>query len=92
MVTKDKVEKVWGKAKKVRGKDSSMYRRDSYENMMYKPSRGKLSDMGWDVGHIKPKSNDGSDSTVNLQVLNSSVNRAKGADQRKKSGHSSSNK
>lgn len=92
MVTKDKVEKVWEKAKKVRGKEPSMYRQDPYGNTLYKASRGKSSDMGWDVDHIKPKSKGGSDSTRNLQALSSSVNRAKGADQRKKSRHSSSNK
>lgn len=92
MVSKKQVDNVWNKAKKIRGKDSSLYRQDPYGKTMYKPSRGKSSDMGWDVDHIKPQAKGGSDATQNLQALNSGINRSKGADQRKKSRHSSSNK
>lgn len=85
-------DSVWGKAKKVRGKDPELYRQDPYGKTIYKHSRGKATDMGWDIDHIKPRSKGGSDSVRNLQALNSSINRSKGADQRKKSRHSASNK
>jgi len=59
---------------------------------MYKPSYGRPSEMGWEIDHIKPKSKGGSESTKNLQALNTSVNRSKRADERKKSRHSKGNK
>jgi CRISPR/Cas system Type II protein with McrA/HNH and RuvC-like nuclease domain len=52
--------------------------RTPYGNVMYKPSYGKVSQMGWDVDHITPQSKWGSDATRNLQALNASVNRGKG--------------
>jgi len=92
MATKEQKEKVWDKAKTVRGKDPDLYRQDPYGNVMYKPSQGKLSDMGWDVDHIKPKSKGGSDAIRNLQALNSTVNRSKRDSLKKKTRHSPSNK
>lgn len=87
MVTQKQKDAVWDKAKKVRGKDPAMYRQDPYGNVMYKPSHGKASGMGWDVDHIKPQAKGGSDATRNLQALNSSVNRSKGDSLVKKSRH-----
>ena len=92
MATKDQREKAWDNAKKIRGKEPDKYRQDPYGNAMYNPSYGKSSEMGWEVDHIKPQSKDGSDATRNLQALNTSVNRSKGDDERKKSRHSKSNK
>jgi 5-methylcytosine-specific restriction endonuclease McrA len=92
MATKDQREKAWDNAKKIRGKEPDKYRQDPYGNAMYKPSYGKSSEKGWEVDHIKPQSKDGSDATRNLQALNTSVNRSKGDDERKKSRHSKSNK
>ncbi len=92
MVSKDTKDKVWNKSKKVRGKNPDLYREDPYGNTMYKPSHGKGTDMGWDVDHIKPKSRGGSNSTVNLQALNASVNRSKGGTLVKKTRHSKQNK
>ncbi len=92
MFTKNQKDNVWNKAKKIVGKDPDLYRRDPYGKTMYKPSHGKSSGMGWDIDHIHPKSKGGSDTTRNLQALNSGINRSKGADGRKKSRHSASNK
>ena len=92
MATKDQQEKAWEKAKKVRGKDPNLYRQDPYGNLMYKPSYGKDSSMGWEVDHIKPKSQGGSGSTRNIQALNTKVNKEKGDSLVKKSRHSKSNK
>ncbi len=44
--------------------------------------------MGWEVDHIKPITRGGSDTTVNQQALNVSVNRSKGNTLVKKSRHS----
>jgi len=92
MANKEQQENVWEKAKKARGKDPNLYRQDPYGNLMYKPSYGKDSPMGWEVDHIKPKSLGGSDSTKNLQALNTKVNKEKGESLVKKSRHSKSNK
>jgi len=92
MVSKGQKDRVWSKAKKIRGKDPSQYRQDAYGNPLYYSSYGKSSSMGWEVDHIKPKSKGGSDSTMNLQVLKTDVNRGKGSDQRKRSRHSKSNR
>jgi 5-methylcytosine-specific restriction endonuclease McrA len=88
MATNDQKQKAWENAAAVRGKDPDMYRKDPYGNVMYKPSYGKSSEMGWDVDHITPKARGGSDATRNLQALNSSVNRSKGDTLQKKSRHS----
>ncbi|NPE28013.1 HNH endonuclease [Methanococcoides sp. SA1] len=92
MVSNETKDKIWDKAKKVKGKDPAKYRKDPYGKTIYKASHGKDSTMGWDVDHIKPKSKGGSNSTQNLQALNTSINRSKGNDERKKSRHSKTNK
>ena len=92
MVSKRDVEKVWQKAKPVRGKDPSLYRQDAYGDMIYKPSYGKSSQMGWEVDHITPSAKGGSDHIRNLQALKTSTNRSIGDSLKKKSRHSKSNK
>ncbi|MBE6462194.1 MAG: HNH endonuclease [Alphaproteobacteria bacterium] len=81
------ISKVWSKAATVRGKNPNLYRRDPYNNIMYKPSYGKASEMGWEIDHIKPVSRGGSDSIYNLQALNTSINRSKGNSLVKRSRH-----
>lgn len=46
------ISTVWSKAATVRGKDPDLYRRDPYNNVMYKYSYGKASNMGWEIDHI----------------------------------------
>lgn len=81
------ISKVWSKAATVRGKNPNLYRRDPYNNIMYKPSYGKASEMGWEIDHIKPVSRGGSDSIYNLQALNTSINRSKGNSLVKRNRH-----
>jgi 5-methylcytosine-specific restriction endonuclease McrA len=88
MATNDQKQKAWENASTVRGKDPDLYRKDPYGNVIYKPSYGKASAMGWDVDHITPTSKGGSDATRNLQALNASLNRGKGDSLVKKSRHS----
>ena len=88
MPSKSRKDKVWENAAKIRGKDPRLYRRDPYGNAMFYHSYGKISKMGWEVDHIKPSSRGGSDSTVNLQALNTKVNRGKGKTLKKKNRHS----
>lgn len=79
---------VWNKAKRIRGKAPSKYRQDPYGNEMYYDSYGKETGEGWEIDHIKPKARGGSDATVNLQALNTKVNRQKGDTLKKRSRHS----
>lgn len=88
MVSKGQRDNVWDKAAKIRGKDSSKYRKDPYGNEMHYDSFGKNSAKGWEVDHIRPKARGGSDATVNLQALKTKVNRSKGDTLVKKSRHS----
>ena len=79
---------VWNKAARVRGKNSSLYRKDPYGNEIYRPSHGKNTPKGWQIDHIKPKSKGGSNALRNLQALKSSVNRRLGNSRVKRSRHS----
>lgn len=92
VATQNQINKAWESAKGVRGKDPSLYRQDPYGNVIFRRSYGKSSEMGWEVDHIKPKSQGGSDSARNLQALKTVVNRSKGDSLQKQSRHSSRNK
>ena len=78
--TDDKLKQIWGKARKVRGKDPDTYRKDCEGNVMYRHSYGKCSQMGWEVDHSKPKAKGGTDHLNNLQPLHWNANRKKGCD------------
>ena len=88
MAISDKKDVVWDKAKPIQGKDPSKYRADPYGNEMYYDSYGKDTEKGWEIDHIKPAARGGSDATVNLQALNTEVNRQKGDSLKKRSRHS----
>lgn len=92
MIDKKQKIAVWNKATKIHDKNPKKYRKDPYGNPMFCNSYGLPTAMGWEIDHITPVSKGGSDATRNLQALNTSVNRSKGADQRKRSRHSKSNK
>lgn len=92
MATKTQIEKAWENAKRIRGRDPKMYRRDPYGREIFRRSYGKNSPRGWEVDHIKPKSRGGSDHTVNLQAVSTVINRHNGASLRKRSRHSTRNK
>ena len=76
--SEDVIQKVWDKGKPVRGKDPDLYRRDKAGNVIYGPSHGKDSDMGWEIDHKKPVSKGGRDKLGNLQPLQSDENKEKG--------------
>ncbi|MCG7881995.1 MAG: HNH endonuclease [Candidatus Thiodiazotropha taylori] len=88
MATKMLVDKVWEKAKHVRGEDPSKYRQDPYGNKIHRNSFGRDSEMGWEIDHIKPSSRGGSDNIRNLQALKTKVNREKADNLVKRSRHS----
>ena len=75
---KTKVDKVWEKAKHVRGKNPDVIRKDGKGNLIRKSSHGTEGEYGWEIDHIKPKSRGGSDDIRNLQPLHWKDNRKKG--------------
>jgi len=75
--TNPKAQHVWQKARRVKGKNPNLYRRDSQGNLIYKPAYGRNSSMGWQVDHIRPKSKGGSDAQRNLQALQTGANKRK---------------
>ena len=78
MVTKYDVAWAWRRAKRIRGKNPNLYRRDEFGNTIYKPAYGKYGKMGWQIDHRKPKSKGGTDHRRNLRVLQSKANLRKG--------------
>jgi len=75
--SEERQDQVWDKGKKVRGKNPDLYRKDSQGNILYKPSYGKQSEMGWEIDHSKPKSKGGTDHLNNLNPLQWEENRKK---------------
>ena len=87
MPTDNDIDKIWNKAKPIRGEDPNKYRQDPYGNKLNKASYGKNTKTGWEIDHIKPKAKGGSDATQNLQALQTKVNRDKSDSLVKKSRH-----
>ena len=78
MVTENQKQRVWDNAKKIRGKNPNLWRRDQYDNIIYKPSYGMCGDFGWQIDHKRPTSKGGSDSLRNLQAINTNEHDKKG--------------
>jgi 5-methylcytosine-specific restriction endonuclease McrA len=74
---REATKKIFAKAKKVKDKDSKLYRQDPYGKVIYLHSHGKSTKMGWDVDHIIPLQRGGHDTTRNKQALNVHINRSK---------------
>lgn len=72
------VDKIWDKGKSVPGKDPNLYREDSVGNIIYKPSYGKGSPMGWEVDHKRPVDKEGTENLRSLQPLQTDENKEKG--------------
>lgn len=87
MANNELIDKVWNKAKKIRGEDPNNVRQDPYGNKIRKDQFGKDSQEGWEIDHIKPKSKGGSDSARNLQAMQTNKNRELGDTLKKRSRH-----
>ena len=85
--SREMINKVWEKAKKIPGKDRTKYRRDPYGNPLRYENYGKNCKTGWDIDHIMPLSRGGSNNIRNLQALQVATNRKKGNTLKKKSRH-----
>lgn len=78
MATKKQKEQAWNNAKKIRGKNPNLYRRDSEGNEIYKPAYGKYGEKSWEVHHKNPLSRGGTNSPRNLEAMQTTANRKKG--------------
>ena len=78
MASKLQKLQAWAKARRIRGKNPNLYRKDSAGNQIYKPAYGTQGVQGWEVDHRKPLSKGGSNSPRNLQALQTRANRRKG--------------
>ena len=78
MTTLDERRDAWDKAKKVKGKDPSKYRKDKFGNCMYWGSYGKNSAMGWQIDHWVPRTKRGGDTPNNRNSMNTRANLKKG--------------
>jgi hypothetical protein len=74
------IDSVWGKGKIISGVDSSKKRKDACGAWIEYDQYGVTTEngTGWEIDHINPVSNGGSDSLSNLQPLQWANNRHKG--------------
>ena len=77
MASESEKIKVWEKGKIVRGRNPSLYRKDYLGHLIYWSSYGQNTLMGWEIDHVNPKNNGGSESIRNEQPLQTRANRKK---------------
>ncbi len=62
---------IWLKAKPIAGYDSDVWRHDDFGDVIKRPEYGNRdSEFGWEVDHIVPKAQGGSEHASNLRPLN----------------------
>jgi hypothetical protein len=72
------IDAVWDKAKN--DPDYPSFKADACGASIQKTNYGNPSIFGWEIDHIKPVSNGGTDDLSNLQALHWENNRHKGDD------------
>jgi len=77
MATKKQIEHAWDNAKKIKGRDPDLYRKDPYGNEIYKPSYGKTGEKSWEIDHKNPKAKGGTDILKNIEAVQWEGNRKK---------------
>ena len=78
MATEYQKQIAWENAKRIRGKNPNLYRRDRFGNQIYKPAYGTHGPQGWEVDHSHPVARGGTNSPRNLQAMQTTANRSKG--------------
>jgi len=77
MTSQKEKDEIWEKGHKIRGRDPNLYRKDNFRNVIYKPSYGLNSPMGWEIDHKKPFDKKGTDTKWNKRPLQTEANRRK---------------
>ncbi len=73
------IEAVWEKAPKVSGYDPDLWRRDQCGALIRRAHYGDTeSRFGWEIDHVRPVSEGGSDALINLEPMQWENNRHKG--------------
>ncbi|MCL4538791.1 MAG: HNH endonuclease [Bacteroidetes bacterium] len=73
------IDAVWEKAWPVTGYDPNLWRRDKCGALIRKFYFGDIeSQFGWEIDHVKPVSEGGSDALINLEPMQWENNRHKG--------------
>ena len=78
MASKKQIDQVWEKARKIRGENPDVWRKDNHGNKIRKASYGIQGEYGWELDHKNPKSKGGTDKAQNIQPLHWKENRKKG--------------
>lgn len=71
------IQAVWDKGKPIPGKNPNLYREDPKGNVIFGPSYGKKTQMGWEIDHKHPVNKGGTDCLRNLQPLQYAENKRK---------------
>jgi len=77
MAMKSQKNQAWEKAKRIRGKNPKVWRKDKYGNKIKYGSYGTKGEYGWELDHKNPKDKGGSDTNRNRQALHWEENRKK---------------
>lgn len=74
------INKVWEKATRVDGIDPSRWRKDFAGAWIQKDQYGIQSSFGWEIDHLTPLCQGGTDEITNLNPIHWENNSAKGGD------------
>jgi len=67
---KEKIQAVWEKGAVIPSYDKAKYRQDVCKAWMIRDRHGDRDSLyGWEIDHIKPKSDDGTDDISNLRPM-----------------------